>query len=294
MPKKTFDFKSNKNSFFISLFALHIILLSILFAPLYFNNLLFISQAKSLYTTYPYAKIEDDGVLLFKTNTSLSLENAYFEIPKTYYVLLISNIDNNFYRAQYRDVIGYVLKTSVTPVEETPDTPYLENVTFRVYSTDGTNIFSKTTNTSTLEPSNQVEVLETIDYYGKLSGDEYIENRGRTWYYGKSNSNKTGYFYAGLCDNLSTIIENNEPYTPIADPFADDDTSYLYSLASITPALKITLVLIITLPAFAIVFLLFSPMKTKKKLKKQRLEKDKYVGNKVFNKIQKITDDEPL
>lgn len=248
--------------------------------------------AKSNYTTYIYAQITQDNVYLYKNNSSKATSNAMFEIPNSYFVQLLSNIDDTFYKAQYRDVVGYVLKSSVTPVKETPKTPYLVNTTFRVYASNGTNILSQPYSTKSALTLANVNLLEQIDYYGKISGDEYVEGRGTTWYYCKDkSSNAKGYLYKGYCDDLTAIPLNTEIVTPTKFPNLDDDNSYLYNLINLTTPLKILLIILIILPCLVIVYLMFKPFDLEKKRAKIKASKAK--AN-AINKIQKIVDDEQL
>ena len=267
-----------------------IFLLISLILFLIFPNTVFTSASQ--YTTYTYAQINNDNTYLYKTCSSTSLTNAYFSLPKTYFVLLISNMDENFYKAQYKDVVGYVLKDDVTPIAETPKTPYPENLTFRTYSSDGTNVLSSPFNTSTPTIVEKINVLEEVQYYGQIIGDEFISNRGYVWYYCKTNNNNYGYLYKGLCDNLTTIIPNNEIVTPITNPFAYEDNSYLYNLIDMPIWLKIILLLLVCLPSLGIMYLLFNPIKknTKQKLsyRKNKLK------TQTINKIQRIIDDDTI
>ena len=258
---------------------------------------LFISSTASQYTTYTYAQIKNESVYLYKNTSSTSLTNAYFSLPSTYFVLLLSNIDQNFYKVQYRDIVVFVLKNQVTPVAEKPQTPYLEKTTFRVYSSDGTNMLSSPFQNLSPSTISTVEVLQEMDYYGEIIADELIENRGSVWYYCKDpKTNLQGYLYKGLCDNMTTISPNTEKVTFIDNPFPDNDNSFLYNLVDISPGLKIILVLIICLPSLGLIYLMFKPFNIEKQklIKQKRKFKKNKLKNQTINKIQKIIDDEEL
>ena len=249
------------------------------------------SFASSSYTTYTYAQILQDDVYLYKTASTPAQVNAYFKLPKTYFVLLLSNLDDTFYKAQYKDVVGFVLKSSVVPVKETPKTPYPQNVTFRVYTSDGTSMLSNAFNTKDATTIGTATVLENLEFYGEISGDEYVENRGTTWYYGKNSKNQKGYLYAGYCDGLTTILPNTEVVTQTSYPTFNEDNSYLYNLVNLTTPLKILLVSLVILPCFVLVYLLFKPFKLEKNRPQQKKTKQQ---NQTLNKIQQIIDDETL
>lgn len=259
-----------------------------------FTNPTILSHAKSSqYTTYTYAQIKNDNSYLYKNCSSTSLTNAYFALPNTYFVLLISNINEDFYKAQYKDIVGYVLKSDVTPVAETPKTPYPKNITFRTYSSDGTKVFSSPYNTNSPTIVESIKVLEEVEYYGEIIGDEFIEDRGFTWYYCKTNNNNYGYLYKGLCDMLTTFSPNTESVTPITSPFENEDNSYLYNLVDMSIWLKILLIVLVCLPSIGIIYILFKPLNNKTKKQKLSFRKNK-LKTQTLNKIQRIIDDEPL
>lgn len=250
----------------------------------------------SSYTNFVYARIETSGVYLYKSAKTTNLDNAYFELPKSYFVLLVSNIDNEFYKAQYKDVVGYVKKSEVSPVAEKPNKPYPDEVKFWTYSSDGTNIVSSTFSRNNPKDTGSVSVMQELNYYGQMVGDELIKDRGYLWLYCKT-ENASGYLYAGLCDVSKNFKDNTEVVTKISEPYIDNDDSFLYNLVSLSPALKVILVLLVTLPCFLLVFLLFKPFNIKVKQKPILIpqeNKKKKVKNRTINKIQKIIDDEEL
>lgn len=250
----------------------------------------------SSYTNFVYARIETSGVYLYKSAKTTNLDNAYFELPKSYFVLLVSNIDNEFYKAQYKDIVGYVKKSEVSPVAEKPNKPYPDEVKFWTYSSDGTSIVSSTFSSNNPKDTGSVSVMQELNYYGLMVGDELIKDRGYLWLYCKT-ENASGYLYAGLCDVSKNFKDNTEVVTKISEPYIDNDDSFLYNLVSLSPALKIILVLLVTLPCFLLVFLLFKPFNIKVKQKpilKPQENKKKKVKNRTINKIQKIIDDEEL
>lgn len=215
------------------------------------------ASASYTLTNYTYAQVRADTTSLYKTPSE---SDVLFYLPNSYFVMLLSNYNNKFYKVQYRDTTGYVLKSSVTPIRETPQTPYLTDVTFWVFSNDGNQLREKPTKNSTVLRT--VELLNNIDYYGIITGDELVKNRGTTWYYCKYNGT-FGYLYAGLCDNLTLITSNTENVTVNASPFPSDDTDYLYNLVNLTSSLKILLIVLVTLPSGIIIWLLFRKTKTK-------------------------------
>lgn len=222
-------------------------------------------------TTYVYARVVSPAAYFYSYPQRSISDNALFVLTESYFVLLLSNYNDTFYKAQYRDLVGFVLKTDVMPVAQTPTTPFLETLSFRVFSSDGKNMYANPTN----ENSSLVTVVDLyfpIDFYGYISGQEMIKDRGTTWFFGKV-GDKFGYLYAGLCDGLSEIVPNTEQMTAIANPF-EDDNSFLYNLVEMTPGLKILVLFLLVVPSFFLIYLLFKPYKIiKEKTKIKRRSK---------------------
>ncbi len=234
----------------------------ILFSPFFAFNPTTL-HALSL-TTYTYARAETSGVYLYKSTSSLDSSNILFEIPETYFVGLLSNYNSDFYKVMYRDLTGFVLKSSVTPVKETPKTPYLEGITFRVFSPGGTDLIANPTSKSPTVITT-VEQNATLNYYGKSIGQENISGRGSMWYFGTTTTGESGYIYKGLADQLSHIPLNTERTSTISSPF-EDSNDYLYNLVDISLGSKILIIILTTLPAGLLVYLLLKPYKIEKSL----------------------------
>ena len=269
---------------FLLCFFCYLILLS--------GNFFFLTKAKAIskYITFNYAQVLEEEVYLYKTNLSTFAQNAYFEIPKTYFVRLLSNIDETFYKAQYQNYVGFVIKNKVTPVEQIPITPFLNNITFRVYAQDGLKLISSPF--SSLNPTvvSTLPALPTLNYISKITADELVKDRGYTWFY-CSYQEKEGYVYAGYCDNLTPIPLNNEVVTVISNPFEIQDNEYLYSLINLSPFLKAVIIICVCLPCLIIIFLLFKPFKIKK-THLNNTKNYKAQKTKTINQIQKVIEED--
>ena len=234
-------FSLKTKNIFLSLFFFFIFLTSC------FSSIFFLKVNASKYTTYTYAQIKEQ-TYLYKSNQSTQIQHALFMLPSSYFVKLLSNFSENFYKVEYNGIVGYVLKSQVMPVNEQPQTPYLKNITFRVYSSDGTKVFSSPTNTT--DPQNtvveQIEVLTPLTYYGEILGDEFISSRGFSWIYCKTTKGNFGYVYKGLCDNFTPITQNQEKVTYTTNVYFETDNSYLYNLVDVTPGLKVLLIILIS------------------------------------------------
>lgn len=216
-------------------------------------------------TTYAYARVENSSTYFYSFPQDNISDNALFVIPESYFVLLLSNFNDSFYKAQYRDLVGYVLKDEVSPVAETPQNPFLEDFTFWVFSSDGRNLYSVPSSSDGMVTTTAV-LHEEIDYYGAISGEEMVSGRGTTWFFCKVND-IYGYLYEGLCDTASTVTLNTEVVTYVSNPF-EDDNSYLYNLVEMTSGLKILVLFLLIVPALFLIYLLFKPFKLEHKTEK--------------------------
>jgi hypothetical protein len=213
-----------------------------------------------------------------------------FEIPKSYFVELISQYDDVFYKAKYIDITGYIKINEVSPVSTAPQNPYANDITFRVYSSDGINVRTEPYTKNGLETiKGSLTVLdENVFYYGKIEGEEVIKNRGNIWYYCKYKTNKEmiyGYVYAGYCDMLTKINENNEEATYTSNPFFITQSEIINNQLTTNNSIKNTILILTTIPTILFLFLLFKPYqitKKEKQNKKSILIKPKQKENKTF------------
>jgi len=180
-----------------------------------------------------FARIMFDNVYLYNSPNELTdNSNILFELPKTYFVELTDSANENFYKANYLSFSGYVKKDSVQAIEGVPNSPYLKNVSFRVYAELSRDLRTEANTSST---SSQVTYIplysRNLTYYGKVKGECLIDGRTDVWYYCKYSAEKEyfGYVYSDFCDELTQIIDNTEQVTYIENPtflYLTEPTSY--------------------------------------------------------------------
>ena len=186
--------------------------------------LLFQSPTPIVYATNNqtyYARVLFEQVYLYKSNNNdSSIENIYFELPKTYFVELI-DISGNFYKARYLNFTGFVKKDSVQAISNTPINPFLTNINFRVYAELSQSLWS----TPSTENKNNLiteipPLTKNIQYIGKIHGECLIEGRTNVWYFCKYATEKDnyGYIYSDFCDEMPTVINNTEDVNYINNP----------------------------------------------------------------------------
>lgn len=211
--------------------------------------------------------------------------NLLFEIPTTYFVELLSEENELFYKAQYNGIYGYVLKSEVSCIDQTPLMPFVNNASFRVFTPSGANL--RTSPNESLGASNLITSIPFMStnlvFYGICKGEESISYKGNVWYYCKyikENQEYMGYIYSPLCDLLTQFPQNTESFTYITPDFSyksDITTNSQENYLTISSPWQIVLIIVVSLPCIIIIYFLFKPTKiamqksrTSKKSKKQK------------------------
>lgn len=232
------------------LFLLFILFFSSIF-PHYF-----ISFADTSY----YAKIQDDNVYFYSMPIK-SNQYYVFSIPRTYFVLLLNDENQDFYYAKYKNIYGYVLKNEVSVMQGTPASPFA-SASFRVFSPDGLGVYSMP-----YQNSNRLTVIpylaEDIEYYGSLYGEQAIPDKSQEWYYCAYNKETLtyGYVYSVFCDKLPVIQENHETFKLIETPSFKSD----YSKQNLSYISMTFIIIAVSLPCVIVIYLLLKPTFIKQK-----------------------------
>ncbi|MGN1227820.1 MAG: hypothetical protein ACI4TX_04160 [Christensenellales bacterium] len=224
-----------------------------------------ITQNEIITTEYHYAQIQNSNVYLYSEPFGTPL----FELPQTFYVKLTENSKNGHYKAEYMNVSGYVLESDVQCVANEPTTPYLTNVSFRNYGTQSSELRtepSRLAGTNTLIC--ELPLYETnFTYYGKISGEEVVPNRGDIWYYckyTKNNQSRFGYIYAGLIDLMTNYLNNPLDAYPILKHEWKSTQTETTNPNIALPDQKQTLIILgISIPIIVILALMFKPIQNK-------------------------------
>ncbi len=241
-----------------------------------------------------YGRALASGIYLYSSpEITQDKQNRLFEIPPTYFVFLLGDENDLFYRAQYNGIYGFVLKNEMSCVAGSPNTPFVTNATFRVFTPSGANLRSTpsqiqgTTNLVTSVPFMETNLM----YYGTCEGEEAIPYKGNIWYYckyAKQEQEYYGYIYAPLCDMLTQFPQNTEQFEYVTPNFtvpAGEQTGSNNYL-SISNPWQIIIIVLICLPCIAIIYFLFKPTsiaikgvgtaKTKRQKRKKKISKLKH------------------
>lgn len=270
-----------------------IFLLLVLFSPKKIDNVYAISY---------FAKIETEDCYLYSSPFD-NEENKLFLLPKTYFVKILGEENEEFYKATYIDQNGYIKKSEIRFIKETPISPYADNLSFRVFAQHGLALRSSPyTSTSTINIITTIPFLETnLIYYGTRIGEESIIYKGNIWFYCKYKSGEqtlTGYVYSAYCDLLPTIKDNQEEVTYIDPPSFDIKAEQTIApqdkLSEFETPAQVAIIVLVSLPCVLIAYFLFKPTlvaqtnpkrKKKKKGKIKKLKKSDYfeLDDEYFN-----------
>lgn len=241
-----------------------IFLIAILIFNLPFYHIETNSSAESSF----YAKVQNEDVFLYqKADSSTPL----FILPKTYFVKITADADS-FYLAQYRDVVGYVKKEEVVPMNGTPLTPYyLED--FRAFLPNGTGLYSQPDLNNIYQILTVPYLYSNLLFYGNIYGNA-IPNKSNNWYYCKY-EDRYGYVYSVFCDQLESPPINNESFEIISTPLF----SPREKISSLSSTAMAFIIIGVTLPCLIVLYLLVKPsmmqMNSPKKKKGIRLHRKK-------------------
>jgi len=223
-----------------------------------------------------YAKILFDEVYLYKSPVENNdCSNIYFELPKTYFVELISQHEN-FYQARYLNFTGYVKKDSVQAVSNTPINPFLNNITFRVYAELSQHMQTSPTDINSENIITKIPYLSNnITYLGKINGESLIQGRTNVWYFCKYTSDQDyyGYVYSDFCDEMTSIQANTEDVTFITNPTFEKAPEN--KTIPITNNAVSIIIGILSIPALIFIFLIIKGTRI--------LNKEKYKSKEVVD-----------
>lgn len=243
---------------------------------------------------YPYAKIEKPNVGFYSLPVDIK-DNIKFYVEQSYFVQLLENKRDGFYKAQYIDEIGYVKASDLIFVAGTPINPYPTNISFRIFSLNGLNLRS-----SPIESQGPFNIITTVPYlennlmyYGKVNGEEAVSYKGDVWYYSKyltnnSSTQPKGYLYSVFCDLLTVIPINTESLAIISEPIfeVDEPSSQTDLFANLPESLQIIIILSVSLPCLIIIYFLFKPTKISIDIGKRKKKKVRKLRNSDYYELE--------
>ena len=256
----------------------------------FFFVMLFFPYKRSIIyaSNFPYAKITKTGVAFY--NQPVEKEDSLvFYLEVSYYVQLLEEENNGFFKAKYMDQVGYVLKKHLSFVKGVPQNPYPVNIGFTVYSFEGLHMRSSPT-----RQDGHFNIVVTLNfmennltYYGKKNGEQAVPDKTNIWYYAKytNPTNGTefkGYVYSEFCYKLGAIALNTETLEEISEPNFSKPTNpsnNSNNFLNLSKELQIILVLGVSLPCLGLIYFLFKPTKISLDVGKNKTKKLKKIKN---------------
>lgn len=207
-----------------------------------------------------YLKITDDSTM-FYINSSLLETDELFSIPQGYYVL-VQKEHETYYEVSYGEntnstisLLGFV-KKSTTLKENTEEDIFPCFLNFKITPKIDTKLYSKDDTNSTIKYA--ITTGQTLNYIGSKNALDKV-------FYFVQMGNSFGYVESTAFDTLTLPPHK----IPIEEPQEELDTSpdttlYAKDTNDIAKAIKTGLIVLITIPAVIIVFIIFTPTKKKK------------------------------
>src|SRR5690554_7202741 len=88
-----------------------------------------------------YARVKANNTHLYRTaHINESLENKWCLLPQTFFVKILDNFNDIFYKVEYKSIVGYVKKEHVNLVNEIPINPYPPQTIFALKPTIGAHL----------------------------------------------------------------------------------------------------------------------------------------------------------
>jgi len=216
-----------------------------------------------------YAKVKEN-CYLFKTSdvSDASFRNVEFIIPESYFVIILNNVNSSIFKVRYNNKIGYVSGDSIKEVDFLPVNPFLENITFDINDSVGTQLRK----TPTIDDDSNVLMVipagtKSISYIASTVGTVPTGGSSNIWYYATFSpatdptSVYEGFVYSGKTVNLSNIPLNVEG----ADEIINNVEEELTEKYQLNGTIKTILVVVICLPIILIFILLLVGNKKKNK-----------------------------
>ncbi len=205
-----------------------------------------VSSAQSL----EYAKVLDECYLYKnKSFSDVGVDEVYFQIPETYFVLILEKIDENCFKVQYGKYVGYVNSSKVEIASFVPIVKTLEGITCDIKTNAGTQIWSSPTTSSSILTTIRAGT-KGINYIAACKGVVPSGGESNVWYYvsytpfENSTSVYEGYIYSENVAYVSEIFSNLESNPEIIE----NQTTENESLILISSTLKTVILAIVALP----------------------------------------------
>ena len=216
-----------------------------------------------------YGRVLKDEALLYKNDT-LAEEDVYFNLPYSYYVVILSHdSEKGYYQVEYQDfadgyskIIGYVKEDDLV-IWEDPTEPIYPIIPATADASG--HMYSRPDNSS------QKLLLISHDQKLKVYGSYYSEKDDLVYYYVIFSSQYAGYVPATILDIVNpglhpdpipTPPPTQPPQTPSPSAFPGGGNDEEPGQGD-DSLLQIILIAAICVPALIVVYLMFKPSRRK-------------------------------
>ena len=213
-----------------------------------------------------FARIEKTTELFKSNSIDSSLDNIICLIEETYFVEIIADYDS-LYKVSYNGVTGFVRKSAVKKISDTPTTAYPYNIKIVMNS----NCNLRSTPTTKSIANNVISTIyandDEITFIGRTTGEEAIDFGGNTWYF-VCYKGEYGYIYNNYVKSITPIYKNTE-FVTYAEEISITTTN------PITHTPSILIMIILSIPLIIVLIILYLPANRKKtKTTKQKIIKE--------------------
>lgn len=206
-------------------------------------------------TTYAKALV---GCSLYKTQEmSEKFEDVYFQIPETYFMVILDMVSDECFKVQYDRYIGYVDASTVMVATFVPILKTLDNISFDIKSTSGTQIWQHPTTKSNICATISAGT-KNIKYIAFAYGSVPTGGESNVWYYvyytpdANSTNVYEGYVYSENTTNLTEIVANTETNPEVISNENKSDDKLIF-ISSTIKTIVIAIVVIPIILFFAII-----------------------------------------
>ena len=228
--------------------------------------------------TATYAKVLN-GCYLYKKPeiNQAGIEDVCFEIPETYFVLILENINEDCCKVQYGKYVGYVRLSKLEIATFVPVIKTLDGVTCDIKSKAGTQLWSSPTTSSSVLTTISAGT-KGISYIAACSGVVPTGGQSDVWYYvsytpfENSTSVFEGYIYSENVECVSEIFSNLESNPEVVNELNSEDESMIL----ISSTIKTVIVAIVAIPIILIIIIILYKMI---KLLQKNTKNNKFVKN---------------
>ena len=202
--------------------------------------------------------VEANSILYRNPVESDASDNIYFYLPETYFVEVLEQVDQVFYKVRYDDIEGYVKFSSINIKDYEPVSVFPSNLILTV--TGEIDAYVKTFPNTSSQKVTELPSGSSVQYYNKIYGQE-LNSGSPYWYYVKiQNGAQTqyGYIYEDYVTVQSEIIIPNDTSAKPApqDKDPDEKLNETYNFWT-----QIIIALAICIPVVFIIYLIFKPRK---------------------------------